>query len=125
MPAGLEDGVGRIRLSILTDTLGIRTPPSLQFEQFGEHSSTELVGLCVVVVVTPDTLHPVTGGKQVVEHDRIVELVLWDSQKTEQWEAVVVRLHGTEVDDGKVLVDGVVGLILALDCCSPSSSSPD
>ena len=125
MPAGLEDGVGRIRLSILTDTLGTRTPPSLQFEQVGEHSSIELVGLCVVVIVTPDTLHPVTGGKQVVEHDRLVELVLWDSQKTEQSDAIVARLHGWEVDDGKLLIDGVVGLSLVLDCCSPSSSSSD
>lgn len=80
IPAGLDDGVGRTRLCTPTEILGTKIPPSLQFEQDGEHIAIEGVGLCVVVVVTPDTLHPMTVEKQVVEHGRLVELVLWASQ---------------------------------------------
>ena len=114
MAAGFADGVGKTRLCFLRVILGARSSSSLHDVQAGEQY---LIGadveLCVVVAVTPDTLQPVTVEKQVVEHDRFVMLKR-DLQKTEQSDAMVVRLHGCEVEiveSSMVVVAGLSFLV--------------
>lgn len=90
-------GVGKTLFCFLTDILGFEASSGLHDGQSGEHNSKAGVPvLWIVVVVVPVMLHPVTVEKQPVVQDWVEEAV-FDTQKTEQSDTILVRLHELDV----------------------------